>query len=181
MRVRARGNMCKFFTCRNLHAFKKHEKAQERRKTTKNTCKFFICRIFHTFSRHIFAVFSPKNTKKTTLHTGISCKWRYSKGFIHGLVEVKGEYSISGWNSFFSLFKERFLFISPLLFDPPKTTLFHLCPVFLLPKYQFIIHEIPSQRRAINNKRGSIDNTYIKRKLRIKKKKTTCKTRRNNT
>ena len=81
---------------------------------------------------------------------------------------------------FFPSSRSVFLFISPLLFDPPKTTLFHICPVFLPPKHLYVIHKIPSQRRAINNKRGSIDNTYIKRKLRINKKKTTCKTRKNN-
>ena len=81
---------------------------------------------------------------------------------------------------FFPSSRSVFLFISPLLFDSPKTTFFHLCPVFLPPKHQYVIHKIPSQRRAINNKRGSIDNTYIKRKLRINKKKTTCKTRRSN-
>ena len=60
-------------------------------------------------------------------------------------------------------------------FYPPRNT------SILFTKYQFIIHETPSRRRAINNKRGSIDNTCIKRKLRINKKKTTRKTRRSNT
>lgn len=66
-------------------------------------------------------------------------------------------------------------------FSIPQKQLFSISALFFSPpKHQYVIHKIPSQRRAINNKRGSIDNTYIKRKLRIKKKKTTCKTRRNN-
>jgi hypothetical protein len=96
---------------------------------------------------------------------------------------------------FFPSSRSVFLFISPLLFDSPKTTFFRFCTIFISPetpvyysqntsilftKYQFIIHKIPSRRRKINNKRGSIDNTYIKRKLRTNKKKTTRKTRKNN-
>ena len=81
---------------------------------------------------------------------------------------------------FFPSSRSVFLFISPLLFNPPKITFFRLCTIFIPPKHQYIIHKIPFQRRAINNKRGSIDNTYIKRKLRINKKKTTRKTRRSN-
>ena len=67
-------------------------------------------------------------------------------------------------------------------FSTPKKQLFSVSALFLSPpKHQYIIHETPSRRREIDNKRGSIDNTCIKRKLRINKKKTTHKTRRSNT
>ena len=88
------------------------------------------------------------------------------------------------WLKFdFFLFKERFFVHFAPTFRFPKNNFIPSLPCFSPPppKHQYIIHKIPFQRRAINNKRGSIDNTYIKRKLRIKKKKTTCKTRRNNT
>ena len=83
--------------------------------------------------------------------------------------------------AFFCSFRPYFstpknnLFPSLHYFYPPRNT------SILFTKYQFIIHETPSRRREIDNKRGSIDNTYIKRKLRINKKKTTRKTRRSNT
>ena len=64
-------------------------------------------------------------------------------------------------------------------FSIPQKQLFSVSALFLSPpKRQYIIYKIPSRRREINNKRGSIDNTYIKRKLHINKNKTTHKTRR---
>lgn len=165
-------------TCMHSKSTKRHKKGEKQQKTRASSSFSG----YSTSFRGTFSLFLARKTLKNDFTHWNIVQMKIFQGLYSRISRSKGGYSFSGSNSIFSLFKERFLFISPLLFDPSKTTFFRLCTIFIPPpKYQFIIHETPSRRREIDNKRGSIDNTCIKRKLRINKKKTTCKTRRSNT
>ena len=163
-------------TCMPSNSAKRH-KEREKQQKTRASSSFAG---YSTRFRGKFSLFLARKTLENDFTHWNIVQMKIFKGFIHGLVEVKGGYSFSGWNSIFSLFKERFCSFRPY-FSIPQKQFFSVSALFLFPpKHQYIIHEIPSQRRAINNKRGNIDNSYIKRKLRIKREEATRKTRRNN-
>ena len=117
-------------TCMPSKSTKRHKKREKPQKTRASSS--FAG--YSTRFRGTFSLFLARKIQKMTLHTGISCKWRYSKGFIHGLVEVKGGYSFSGWNSIFSLFKERFFVHFASTFRFPKNNFFPSLPCFSPPE-----------------------------------------------
>ena len=165
-------------TCTPSNSTKRHKKGENRQKTRASSS--FAG--YSTRFRGTFSLFLARKTPKNDfthwnivqmkifqgLYSRISRseRWVFFFWFKFDFFPLQGAFFCS-FRPYFSIPQKQHYSISTLFFSPPK--------------HQYIIHETSSRRRAINNKRGSIDNTYIKRKLRIKKKKTTCKTRRNNT
>ena len=144
---------------------------------------------YSTRFRGKFSLFSARKTPKNDfthwnivqmkifqgLYSRISRseRWVFFFWFKFDFFPLQGAFFCS-FLPYFSIPQKQLFSVSALFFSSRNTSL-------LFTKYQFIIHKKPSRRREINNKRGSIDNTCIKRKLRINKKETTHKTRRSNT
>jgi len=82
------------------------------------------------------------------------------QGLYSRISRSKGGYSFSGSNSIFSLFKERFLFISPLLFDPSKTTFFRLCTIFIPPRNTSLLFTKHPPEEEKSTTKGEASTTH---------------------
>ena len=164
-------------TCSPSNSTKRHKKREKQQKAHASSS-------FAGYSTHFrgtFSLFLARKTPKNDFTHWNIVQMKIFQG-LYSRISRSERWVFFFWFKFdfFLLQGAFFVHFSPT-FRPPKTTFFRLCTIFIPPKHQYIIHETPSRRGEIDNKRGSIDNTCIKRKLRINKKKTTRKTRRSNT
>ena len=172
-------------TCMPSKSTKRHKKREKPQKTRASSS--FAG--YSTRFRGTFSLFLARKTLKNDFTHWNIVQMKIFQG-LYSRISRSERWVFFFWLKFdFFPLQGAFFCSFRLYFSTPKNNLFPSLHYFYPPrntsilftKYQFIIHETPSRRREIDNKRGSIDNTYIKRKLRINKKKTTCKTRRNNT
>ena len=164
-------------TCIPSNGTKRHKKGEKQQKARASSS--FAG--YSTRFRGTFSLFLARKTLKNDFTHWNIVQMKIFQG-LYSRISRSERWVFFFWFKFdfFPLQGAFFVHFVPT-FQSPKTTIFRLCTIFIPPKHQYVIHETPSRRRAINNKRGSIGNTYIKRKLRINKKKTTQNARRSNT
>ena len=143
-------------TCRPSNSTKRHKKGEKRQKTRASSSFSG----YSTSFRGTFSLFLARKTLKNDFTHWNIVQMKIFQGLYSRISRSKGGYSFSGSNSIFSLFKERFLFISPLLFDPSKTTFFRLCTIFIPPRNTSLLFTKHPPEEEKSTTKGEASTTH---------------------
>ena len=143
-------------TCMPSNSTKRHKKGEKRQKTRASSSFSG----YSTSFRGTFSLFLARKTLKNDFTHWNIVQMKIFQGLYSRISRSKGGYSFSGSNSIFSLFKERFLFISPLLFDPSKTTFFRLCTIFIPPRNTSLLFTKHPPEEEKSTTKGEASTTH---------------------